>query len=90
MEIDANMKSGAASGLPAAARSATGTQSPVTESDSFASSSALEAALKNTPDVRPEAVANGRALVKKDGYPPEETLKKLSDFLATRLQSGLE
>jgi hypothetical protein len=90
MEIDANMKSGAVNGLPAAKRSAGGTPPTGTETGSFASSSALEGALNSTPDVRADAVARGRALVSKDGYPPEETIKKMSDFLASRLQDGPE
>jgi hypothetical protein len=88
MEIDANMKWGAVNGLPPATPSATGaTPAPSVEGDSFASSAALEAALKSAPDIRPEAVAGGRDLVSNANYPSDDTIKQLSDFLATQLQS---
>ena len=89
MEIDANMNSGAVNGLVPAARPAIGA-GPATETDSFTSSTALDTALKNTSDVRAEAVARGRALVNNDGYPSDEQLKTLSGFLARRLQSSGE
>jgi hypothetical protein len=87
MEIDANMKWDAVNGLPPATPSATGAKPPAAQGDSFASSTALEAALKNAPDIRPDAVAEGRDLAGSDGYPSADTVKKLSDFLATQLQS---
>ena len=90
MEIDSNMKWGAVNGLAPATPSAAAAQPPVAENDSFASSTALEAALDNTPDVRPQAVAEGRALAGDGGYPSSETVKQLSDFLAAHLQSDSE
>lgn len=90
MEIDANIKWPAVSNsLPATKPTAAGPE-PDAASDSFASSSALEAALQNTPDLRPEAVSNGLTLAADSGYPSGETIKQLSDFLAARLQNGLE
>ncbi len=87
MEIDANMNLGAVNGLPPATRSATGAK-PVAESDSFTGSTALETALKTTPDTRAEAVARGRALVSDSNYPSPNDIKKLSGFLASQLQSS--
>jgi hypothetical protein len=92
MEIDANMNRGAVNGLPPATRAATDTQ-PIAqidsaEIDSFASSNALEGALKNTPDIRAEAVAGGRDLVNSSDYPSDDTVKKLSDFLAGQFQAN--
>jgi hypothetical protein len=90
MEIDANMKWGSVNGLPANNRpAAAGSQAPGSPLESFANSSALEGALNNTPDVRPEAVANGQALANDPGYPSGDTLKQLSGFLANHLQ-GLD
>ncbi len=85
MEIDANLSSGAVNGLIPAARSATGAK-PVAESDSFAGSTALETALKNTSDTRPEAVARGLELINNGNYPSGDAVKKLSGFLARQLQ----
>jgi len=90
MEIDANIKWGAVNGLPAATTSATGAKPPAEAADSFASSSALETALKNTPDIRPEAVTEGRALAANANYPSADTVKQLSDFLAGQLDSSPE
>jgi hypothetical protein len=87
MEIDANMSWGAVNGLPPATRTPTGAK-PVAESDSFASSNALEAALKNAPDTRAEALDRGRALVSNSDYPSSDTVKKLSEFLAGQMQSS--
>jgi hypothetical protein len=87
MEIDANLSSGAVNGLTPATRSATGAK-PAVESESFASSTALETALKNTADIRPEAVARGLALINSGNYPSPDAVKKLSGFLASQLHSN--
>jgi len=85
MEIDANLSSKAVNGLIPATRSATGAK-PAVVSESFASSAALVAALKNTADTRPEAVARGLDLIKNGSYPSADAVKKLSGFLASQLQ----
>lgn len=56
--------------------------------DSFASTNALESALKSLPDVRTDAVARARQLINDPSYPSAETVKQLSNFLAGKLQSG--
>jgi hypothetical protein len=71
------------------ARAATAAE-PVAESDSFASTTALQVALKNTSDTRPEAVARGLNLIKSGNYPSADAVKKLSGFLASQLQSDAE
>lgn len=86
MKIDANIKWGNVNGVSTTNRSAANPQTPVDSGDPFASSAALENSLKSSPDVRADAVARGKALVAKDGYPPDTTVKKLSDFLANKLQ----
>ena len=85
MEIDANMNLGPLNGLTSATRSAPGPK-PAGEDDSFADASALETALKNTSEIRPEAVARGLNLVNNANYPSDAAVKKLSDFLASQLQ----
>lgn len=54
----------------------------------FASSAALEAALKDIPDVRPEAVDRARDLISDPNYPSADTISRLSTFLATNLTGG--
>ncbi|MGP8201488.1 MAG: hypothetical protein ACLQU4_18515 [Limisphaerales bacterium] len=83
------MNTSAVNGLPPLARAATGAE-PVAESDFFASSTALQVALKNTSDTRPEAVARGLNLIKSGNYPSADAVKKLSGFLASQLQSDPE
>lgn len=87
MEIDANLNTGPINGLTPTPRT-TVNPGATTETDTFTSSAALQNVLKNTSDVRADAVARGRALVNNDGYPSDEQLKSLSSFLASRLQSG--
>jgi hypothetical protein len=87
MEIDANLNTGPVNGLTPTPRPSIG-PGPAAETDSFTSSAALQNVLKNTTDVRADAVARGRALVSNDGYPSDEQLKTLSGFLADRLQSS--
>jgi hypothetical protein len=86
MEIDANINSGAVNGLPPSPRAGTGAK-PVAASDSFTSSADLDAALKDSPDIRPDAVARGLALVSNPNYPSADEVKKLSGFLANQLKS---
>jgi len=87
MEIDANLNWGPVNNLSPVKRASTEAP-PAVESDSFASTNALGEALNNTPDVRAAAVATGKALVSSGNYPSSETVKKLSNFLASRLQAG--
>ena len=89
MEIDTKMNWRPVNGLPSVKNSGTGAE-PAPLDDSFAKSTALEGALQNTPDVRPAAVANARALVDNANYPSADTVKKLSDFLAGQFSAGLD
>jgi hypothetical protein len=49
---------------------------------SLTDSTALQAALQNVPDVRPEAVANAQELTANPTYPPLELIEKLALLLA--------
>jgi hypothetical protein len=89
MEIDTKMNWGTVNGLPPVKNSTT-VPSPTVPGDSFADSTALVGALQDTPDVRPEAVANGRELINNGNYPSNETVKKLSNFLASQLPASLD
>lgn len=85
MEIKFNseLKKVAAASQPSPARSRADVSpeaAPV-----FEETRALEAALGETPDVRPEMVARGQALVGSVDYPPVETMQKLARLLALNL-----
>ena len=58
--------------------------------DSFASSSALERAVRNLPASRPEAVAQARELAADPNYPSAGILRQVSILLAERLTSESE
>jgi len=53
----------------------------------FAGTEALQRALSDTPDIRPEAVARGRELVKSDSYPPAQTLQRLARLFAVEFSA---
>jgi hypothetical protein len=57
---------------------------------SFEGSAALDEAVKGLPDSRPEAVDRARELINNPNYPSQETVGRLSQFLATKLTSGGE
>jgi hypothetical protein len=52
------------------------------EGGDFTGAAALQSALDATPDVRPEAVARGQALVADTHYPPAVTLQRLARLFA--------
>ena len=88
MEINTKMVAAAvSSSTPAKRRSVTtGDSAPV--GDSFASSTALEVALNNISAVRPEAVDRAKDLIADPNYPSADTVKKLSEFFANKMQSN--
>ncbi|HXD01242.1 MAG TPA: hypothetical protein VN048_18030 [Verrucomicrobiae bacterium] len=57
----------------------------VAEADAFASSTAVNSALRNSPDSRPEAVDRARELINDPSYPGTDTLRKISQFLADQI-----
>lgn len=56
-----------------------------TDAGEFGQAEALRQALERTPDIRPEAVERGRALVETRNYPPPEALDRLARLLAIGL-----
>jgi len=58
--------------------------------DPFASSSALESAVRDIPASRPEAVARARELAADPNYPPPGALRQISSLLASHLISDGE
>jgi hypothetical protein len=86
MEIDTNINVSAVNKLIPTKRSSPAAQA-VPADNSFASSAALEGALKSIPDVRAAAVDRARQLIADPNYPPAETISKLASFLAGKLTS---
>jgi hypothetical protein len=89
MEIDTKINTTGVNNLTPARRSVAAAPSAAPDS-SFASSSALEAALKNTPDVRASEVDRARELISDPNYPSSGTINQLAGFLADKLTSTSE
>ena len=89
MKIDTKINATGLDNLAAAGRS-TPTAQSATDETSFANSTALEAALKSTPDVRASAVDRAKELISDPNYPSPDTIKKLAGFLAGKLTSNPE
>ena len=58
--------------------------------DAFASSSALDRAVKNLPASRPDAVARATQLAQDPNYPSPATLRQVSLLLAGHLTAASE
>ena len=52
-----------------------------------ATSSALNDALEQTPEVRADKVAEAKALIQNGSYPPEAIIRKISALLAVKIDS---
>ncbi len=89
MEINTNLNTGGVSGANPPGRPASPAR-PAGNGVSFASSEALDKALKSLPDSRQDAVERAKALVNDPSYPSSDTLKKLSQFLAANLSATEE
>ena len=83
MKIEANNLSLPASNLRPTRRAL----APATDFDlaDVTTSRRLQAALRDVPDVRADAVARGRALVADPNYPSQEQIKAMAKVLAARL-----
>ncbi|MBM3847904.1 MAG: hypothetical protein FJ405_16665 [Verrucomicrobia bacterium] len=53
--------------------------------DSFASTAALNEALKAVPEIRQEEIKRATALVESKDYPPQELIDRLSRLLADEI-----
>ncbi len=56
----------------------------------FGGSDALNEALSQIPDSRPEVVENAKSLIADVNYPPPETIRKLSQLLAIGISAAQE
>ena len=61
---------------------------PAVDGGEFSGTESLEHALAATPDIRPDAVARGRELVKAETYPPSETMQRLARLFAVELSAA--
>ena len=59
-----------------------------TDSASLGRFDALEAKLRNLPDVRETEVSRAKALAEKPPYPPAETVRRIANLLATNIKEG--
>ena len=84
MEVNTDFSAGAVGGISPQRPSAPAAKSAAA-SDSFASSNALERAVRNLPASRPEAAAQARALAADPNYPPPGALRQISLLLADHL-----
>jgi len=77
-EIQSVARTNAGAARPSAAAAADGQLS-------LQNSKALDQALAEVPDVRPDAVERGKALVASVPYPPLETIHRIARLLAYEL-----
>jgi hypothetical protein len=59
---------------------------PAAEDTSFQVSAALQDKLKNMPTIRPEKVAQAKALVSDSKYPPNDVLDRIAVLLAINVK----
>jgi hypothetical protein len=86
MEINTNLSTTGVDGSLAEKRP-TPTSNMPSDRVSLTNSSALEQALQNTPDSRPDVVARAQSLIADPNYPSSETLSVLSRQLASAFLS---
>jgi hypothetical protein len=89
MEVNTNFSAGGLGGI-APQRTAAPAARTVAAPDPFASSSALESAVRNLPASRPDAVARAGELAADPNYPPPGALRQISSLLASHLISDDE
>jgi hypothetical protein len=63
---------------------------PSAEVDAFAGSTAINSALRNSPDSRPDAVDRARELINDPDYPDSSTIRQISQLLARQIGGGNE
>jgi len=84
MEVNTSLSAGGVGGITPQKPFASAAKNAAAP-DSFASSNALERAVRNLPASRPEALAQARALAADPNYPSPDILRQISTLLADRL-----
>jgi len=90
MEVNTNISSGGVGGITPQKWSAPSAKPAAAAPDSFASSNAIDSALKNLPASRPDAVARARELANDPAYPSADTLRQVSTLLARQFSAEAE
>jgi hypothetical protein len=81
MQIESNYNAGAVHRTPPSTP-ATKTVRPAAEAPAFQDAEKLNAALKDTPDVRADKVDKAKALIKEIEWPPTEVINRISKLVA--------
>ena len=86
MEVELNPGRIANTGVNQPVKRQEPTPQPAENTMSFERIQALETNLKETAQIRPEAVARANALVSDSNYPGDESLNKIAGLLANHIQ----
>ena len=81
MQVNTNLNTASIAKVTTEAPVRTAPARPVSETE-FSATDALNNALDQTPDVRPDAVARAANLVSDKDYPPLEIIRRLSRLFA--------
>jgi hypothetical protein len=73
--------------LPERARPVAEHSTEAQDAATFSDAKALDQKVRETADVRAEAVALARSLIAAPTYPPEKTIRGIANLLASNLQS---
>jgi hypothetical protein len=84
MEIQTNYSTNGVGGPNALKKTSKETAIPQDEAN-FTALQSLEAMLTKMPDIRPDVIQETRSALQKAGYPPAETIQKISNLLAMEL-----
>lgn len=71
--------------LPERRRVTSTNNAPAQDQANFATTEAVQAALRGAPEIRTEEVERARSLIDKTVYPPEETIAKIASLMAMRV-----
>lgn len=81
MQVNSNLNSASVSQVTPAPAAAAAPARPGSETE-FSASQALDRALLETPDARPDAVARAAKLANDPNYPPLELINRLARLVA--------
>ncbi|HVM59863.1 MAG TPA: hypothetical protein VMV72_03270 [Verrucomicrobiae bacterium] len=85
MEVNSNAGTSPVQGVTARTPVTPSTKPQGSDSASFQGADAVNSALQQIPDVRPEAVTRARTLITNSQYPTESVIQSISRLFAARL-----
>lgn len=62
---------------------------PGTDDQDFSQTDALRGAMDNLPRSRPDKIQRAKELIGDVNYPPAQTIRKISDLLAVKMQGPM-